>query len=78
LPRAQTREEPDEQVLINLYTARTREEGGLLFRVAKGPREPKLMTPQQQQEVRTRLKTGDNIARGYGVDVDTIKRLARG
>jgi len=45
---------------------------------AKGPSEPFRLTPQQQREVRARLEEGepqDNIARSYGVDVDTIKRV---
>jgi hypothetical protein len=38
------------------------------------------LTPQRQHEVGMRLKMGElqaNIARAYGVDVDTIKQLAR-
>ena len=38
------------------------------------------LTPQQQQEVQVRLKTGesyDSIARSYGVDVATIRQLGQ-
>ena len=47
---------------------------------AKGPSEPFRLTPQQQREVRARLEEGepqDNVARSYGVDVDTIRRPAQ-
>ena len=47
---------------------------------AKGPSEPLRLTLQQQREVQARLKEGepqDNIARSYGVDVDTIRQLAQ-
>ena len=58
-----------------------REEGSLVWRgVAKGPSEPLRLTLQQQREVHARLKVGeprDNIARAYGVDVDTIRQLAQ-
>jgi hypothetical protein len=52
----------------------------LVLRVAREPVEPFRLTPQQQQEVRARLKEGelkDAIARGYNVDVETIGRLVR-
>jgi hypothetical protein len=38
------------------------------------------LTPQQQREVRARLKMGEpqaRIASSYGVDVDTIRQLVR-
>jgi DNA-binding NarL/FixJ family response regulator len=52
----------------------------LVLRVAREPVEPFRLTPQQQREVRARLKKGEpreNIARGYNVDVETIKKLAK-
>jgi DNA invertase Pin-like site-specific DNA recombinase len=52
----------------------------LVGRVARGPREPSKLTPQQRQEVRARLKQGeprDRIAEAYGVDVAAIKQVAR-
>ena len=61
-------------------TAKTREGRGLVWRVAKGPSEPLRLTPQQQQEALIRLRTGerqDSVARGYSVDVDTIRQLVR-
>jgi hypothetical protein len=72
--------QPDEMALRTLLTAKTLEEGGLVQRLPKIPSEPRKLTPQQQQEVRARLKVGEpqaSIARGYNVDVDTIRRLAR-
>jgi hypothetical protein len=65
--------EPDKKALNSLNAA-------LLERVAKGPSEPRRLSPQQQQEARYRLKTGeprDRIADAYGVDADTTKELAR-
>jgi hypothetical protein len=38
------------------------------------------LTPQQQREVRARLKVGESqasIARSYKVDVSAVERLAR-
>jgi hypothetical protein len=61
-------------------TAKTREGRGLVWRVAKGPSEPFKSTPQQQREVRHRLKMGepnDKLARDYNVDIDTIRQLVR-
>ena len=69
---ANTNNEPDKKVLNSLNAA-------LLERVAKGPSEPRRLSPQQLQDVHARLKTGeprDRIADAYGVDVDTIKQLA--
>ena len=57
-----------------------REEGSWSGGFAKGPSEPFRLTPQQQREVRARLKVGepqDDIARSYSVDVDTIRQLAQ-
>jgi hypothetical protein len=72
--------QPDEMTLRALLTAKTLEEGGLVQRLPKGPSEPHKLTPQQQQEVQVRLKTGesyDSIARSYGVDVATIRQLGQ-
>ena len=57
---------------------RSRREEAWFGGFAKGPSEPFRLTPQQQREVRARLEEGepqDNVARSYGVDVDTIKRV---
>ena len=67
-------------MLRTLLTAKARGEGSVVQRVTKGPSEPLRLTLQQQREVHARLKVGeprDNIARAYGVDVDTIRQLAR-
>jgi hypothetical protein len=69
---ADTRHEPNERVLMDMIPALTEQ-------VAKGPSTPLTLTPQRQREVRNRLKTGEphaSIAASYGVDTDTIKRLA--
>jgi hypothetical protein len=69
---ADTSERPDQQVLLDLITA-------LSGRVAKEPSEPCQLTPQQQREIRDRVKMGepkDNIARAYNVDVATVRQLA--
>jgi hypothetical protein len=70
---ADTSREPDEKVLLALSAA-------LLLRVAKGPSKPFRLTEQQQNEVRMRLNVGeprDRIADAYGVDVETVARVAR-
>jgi hypothetical protein len=70
---ADTSCEPDEKVLIALSDA-------LLLRVARGPSKPFRLTEQQQNEVRMRLNVGeprDRIADAYGVDVETVARVAR-
>ena len=72
--------QPDDKTLRALLTAKTLEEGGLVWRLPKVPSEPQKLTPQQQQEVQVRLKTGesyDSIARSYGVDVATIRQLGQ-
>jgi hypothetical protein len=77
---ADTSEGPNEQVLISLISARTQEEGGLVWRVAKGPSEPRQLTLQQQREVHVWLKMGEphaTIAYAYGVNIDTIRQLAQ-
>jgi hypothetical protein len=69
---ADTSERPDQQVLLDLITA-------LTGRVAKEPSKPCQLTPQQQREVRDRIKMGepkDKIARAYNVDVATVRQLA--
>jgi hypothetical protein len=63
-----------------LLTGKTLGEGGLIQRLPKGPSEPLKLSEQQQRKVRDRLKIGeskDRIAHAYGVDVDTIRRMAR-
>jgi hypothetical protein len=70
---ADARHEPNERVLIDMIPA-------LVDRVAKGPSEPLILSPQHEREARMRLKTGERpeqVARAYGVDVDVIGRLAR-
>jgi hypothetical protein len=65
---ADVSKQPNERVLIDMTAA-------LLERVAKGPSEPRRLSPQQQREVRARLAMGeakDRIANAYGVPVDTI------
>jgi hypothetical protein len=72
-PGVDISKEPNEQVLTDLLNA-------LKSRVAKGPSAPSRLSPQQQREIRARLKTGespDSVARGYNVDVATIRHLAR-
>jgi hypothetical protein len=71
--------EPDEMTLRALLTAKTPEEGGLIWRLPKGPSEPSKLSEQEQREVRMRLKTGERperIAHAYGTDVGTIERLS--
>jgi hypothetical protein len=61
-------------------TAKTREGGGLVWRVAKVPSEPTKLSEQQQRKVRMRLGVGEsqsNIASSYGVDVAEVARMAR-
>jgi hypothetical protein len=70
---ADTSKQPDQQVLLNLITA-------LAGQVAKGPQEPRRLSPQQQREIHARVKMNepkDRIADAYGVDIDTIKALAK-
>jgi hypothetical protein len=72
--------QPDDKTLRALLTAKTLEEGGLVWRLPKVPSEPQKLTLQQQQEAQVRLKTGesyDSIARSYGVDVATIRQLGQ-
>jgi hypothetical protein len=70
---ADTRHEPNERVLIDMIDA-------LLGQVAKGPQVPLRLSEQHEREARVRLKTGEpalRIASSYGVDIDTIRQLAR-
>ena len=72
--------EPNEQVLVSLMSARRKEDGGLAWRVAKVPSDPRRLSPQQQEEVRARLRVGEpkaRIAAAYGVDEAMIARLAQ-
>jgi hypothetical protein len=72
--------QPDDKTLRALLMTKTLEEGSLACRLPKVPSEPHKLTPQQQQEVQVRLKTGesyDSIARSYGVDVATIRQLGQ-
>ena len=69
---ADTREQPDQRVVLNLINA-------LVALVAKGPTQPRVLTPQQLREVHARIKIGEpkeNIARAYNVDVAVIRQLA--
>src|SRR5262245_54448333 len=69
---ADARERPNQQVLLNIGTA-------LLALVAKGPREERKLSSQQQREIRQRIGMGeprDNIARAYNVDIAVIRQLA--
>jgi hypothetical protein len=63
-----------------MLLAKTLEEGGLIWRLPKGPIEPRRLSEQLQQEVRDRLKMGepkDQIAHAYGVDIAAIKQIAQ-
>jgi hypothetical protein len=69
---ADTSEQPDQRVVLNLINA-------LVALVAKGPMQPRVLTPQQLREVYARIKIGEskeNIARAYNVDVAVIRQLA--
>ena len=69
---ADTSKEADQQVLLDLMKT-------LVSWVAKEPSEPCELTPQQQREVRDRIKMGepkDKIARAYNIDVATVRELA--
>jgi hypothetical protein len=64
---------PNERVLINLIDA-------LVPHVAKTPRRPVKFKPQQLDEIKIRLKSGEPayiIARSYGVELDVIQELER-
>ena len=69
---ADTRDEPDQRVLLNLIEI-------LTSKVARGPSAPRVLTAQQLREVRERVRVGEdksNIARYYGVDVAVVRQLA--
>jgi hypothetical protein len=64
---------PNEKTLIDLIDA-------LVPHVAKAPRQPVEFKPQQLQEIRTRLRSGEPayiIARSYGVELDVIQEMER-
>jgi hypothetical protein len=76
---ADTSQEPDDQTLVRLLTAKTKQEGGPVPRVVRVLGERSNLTRQQQQEVRERLKQGEpiaSIARGYRCDIAAIQTLA--
>ena len=67
---------PDEMTLQGILG-----DSRLAQRLPKIPGEPQVLTPQQQPEVRQRVAMGeakDRIAQAYRIDVETVKRLARG
>jgi hypothetical protein len=64
---------PNERVLVNMIDA-------LVPLVAKAPRQPVEFKPQQLQEIRTRLRSGEPayiVARSYNVEVDVIQEMER-
>jgi hypothetical protein len=70
---ADTSKEPDEKVLTSLMN-------DLISRVPRGPSTARKLSEQQQREVQARLKMGEakeRIADAYGVDLATIRQLAR-
>jgi len=73
LPSTRTScKEPDQKILLNLIEA-------LVSKVAKGPSEPRQLTPQQLREIRDRVRIGEDkhaVAHYYGVDVAVIRQLA--
>jgi hypothetical protein len=72
--------EPDEMTLRALLTAKTQEEGGLIWRLPKGQSEPRKLSERQREEVYARLKIGEpkeKLAREYGVPVDAIRVIGR-
>jgi len=69
---ADTSEQPDQKVLLNLIAM-------LTDRVAKGPSEPRQLTPQQLREIRDRVRIGEDkhaVAHYYGIDVAMVRQLA--
>jgi hypothetical protein len=63
----------NEKALIDLIDA-------LVPHVAKTPRRPVEFKPQQLQEIRTRLRSGEPayiVARSYGVELDVIQEMER-
>ena len=69
---ADTGKEHDQKILLNLIEA-------LVSKVAKGPSEPRQLTPQQLREIRDRVRIGEDkhaVAHYYGVDVAVISQLA--
>jgi len=54
--------------------------GLLVGRVAKVSTEPRVLTEQQQREIRARRREGepaDSVAQAYGVEVDVVRQLAQ-
>jgi hypothetical protein len=67
-----TSKEPDQRVLLNLIEA-------LASKVARGPSEPRQLTPQQLREIRDRVRIGEDkyaVAHYYGIDVAMVRQLA--
>jgi hypothetical protein len=70
---------PDDKTLLKLLRAETIEAGSLAGRLPKMSGKEYRLTEQQLETVRVRLRTGEpaeRIAPSYGVDVDTIRRVA--
>jgi hypothetical protein len=64
---------PNERTLLDLIEA-------LVPLVAKAPMPPKELQPQQLQEIKTRLRSGEPgylVARAYNVELDVIQEMER-